>query len=62
MKLGDIMNDRSNMSKMGKHIAELRKSKGYTQKTLGDILDVSDKTVSKWEKGIIAVTEFYKAL
>ena len=39
---------------MGKHIAELRKSKGYTQKTLGDILDISDKTVSKWEKGVVA--------
>lgn len=48
------MSSRSNLSKMGKHIAELRKSKGYTQKTLGDILDISDKTVSKWEKGVVA--------
>ncbi len=48
------MNDRSSMIKMGKHISDLRKSKGYTQKTLGDILDVSDKTVSKWEKGVVA--------
>ena len=48
------MNNRSNMIKMGNHIADLRKKKGYTQKTLGDILDVSDKTVCKWEKGIVA--------
>ena len=48
------MNNRSNMIKMGNHIADLRKKKGYTQKTLGDILVVSDKTVCKWEKGIVA--------
>ena len=48
------MNNRTNMMKMGDHIAELRKKKGYTQKTLGDMLDVSDKTVCKWEKGIVA--------
>lgn len=48
------MNSRSSMTKMGKHIAEARKSKGYTQKNLGDIIDVSDKTISKWEKGVVA--------
>lgn len=48
------MSSRTNMIKMGKHIADLRKSKNYTQKTLGDILDVSDKTISKWEKGVVA--------
>ena len=48
------MSSRSSISKMGEHIAELRKSKGYTQKNLGDILDISDKTVSKWEQGIVA--------
>lgn len=48
------MNNRTNMINMGKHIAELRKKKNYTQKNLGDILDVSDKTVSKWEKGVAA--------
>lgn len=52
--VGDYMNNRSNMIKMGQHIAELRKKKKYTQKNLGDILDVSDKTVSKWEKGVVA--------
>ena len=48
------MSSRTNMMKMGKYIAKLRKKKGYTQKNLGDILDVSDKTVSKWEKGVVA--------
>lgn len=48
------MSSRTNMMKMGKYIAKLRKRKGYTQKNLGDILDVSDKTVSKWEKGVVA--------
>ena len=33
-------------------IAELRKRNGMTQQELGDILSVSDKTVSKWENGI----------
>ena len=32
-------------------IAELRKRNGMTQQELGDILSVSDKTVSKWENG-----------
>ena len=48
------MSSRSDMNKMGKNIAELRKKKGYTQKKLGDLIDVSDKTISKWEKGVIA--------
>lgn len=38
--------------KIGKFIAELRKEKGLTQKELGECLDVSDKTVSKWERGV----------
>ena len=38
--------------KIGRFIAELRKEKGLTQKELGECLDVSDKTVSKWERGI----------
>ena len=32
----------------------MRKQNGYTQKKLGEILDISDKTVSKWEQGAIA--------
>ena len=33
----------------GKIIKELRESKNLTQKQLGEIISVSDKTVSKWE-------------
>lgn len=45
---------RSNLVKIGKYISTLRKQNGYTQKKLGEILDISDKTVSKWEQGAIA--------
>lgn len=38
--------------KIGKYIAEKRKSLGMTQIALADKLDVSDKSVSKWERGI----------
>ena len=37
--------------KIGKFIAGERKSKGYTQKQLAEILGISDKTISKWERG-----------
>lgn len=35
---------------IGKTIAELRKEKGWTQLELAEKLQVSDKTISKWEK------------
>ena len=38
--------------KVGKAIAYLRKKVGYTQKELADRIGVSDKAVSKWERGI----------
>ena len=38
-------------SKTGKFIAEERKRKNYTQRQLADILGISDKTISKWERG-----------
>ena len=34
---------------IGKTIANLRKSKGWTQVELAEKLDISDKTISKWE-------------
>lgn len=37
--------------KIGKFIADERKRKGYTQKHLSEKLDISDKTISKWERG-----------
>lgn len=42
------------LKKIGKFIAELRKEKKLTQVQLGEKLGVTDKTVSKWEKGISA--------
>ena len=36
---------------IGKFIAEERKKKGYTQRHLSEKLGISDKTVSKWERG-----------
>ena len=35
---------------LGAFIAQLRKEKGLTQKQLSEILGVSDKTVSHWER------------
>lgn len=38
--------------RIGKYIAEKRNVKGLTQKQLADQLMVSDKAVSKWERGV----------
>lgn len=38
--------------KIGGFIAALRKEKGYTQAALAEILNVSNRTVSKWENGV----------
>lgn len=38
--------------KTGKTIARLRKNAGFTQASLSERLGVSDKAVSKWERGI----------
>lgn len=37
---------------LGKFISELRKEKKMTQKELADILHITDKAVSKWERGL----------
>lgn len=36
---------------IGKNLAELRRRKKYTQSDLANILQYSDKAISKWEKG-----------
>lgn len=40
------------LKKIGKLISESRKQAGYTQKQIADFLYVSDKAVSKWERGL----------
>lgn len=41
-----------NQEKIGKLIAEMRKSKKLTQNELANMLGVTDKSVSKWENGL----------
>lgn len=38
--------------KIGKYIAGKRKALGMTQKQLAEKLNMSDKSVSKWERGV----------
>lgn len=38
-------------NKLGKVISNLRKEKGITQKDLADALNISDKAISRWERG-----------
>lgn len=40
------------LSKVGNLIYFLRKEKGMTQKQLADTMNISDKTISKWERGL----------
>ena len=40
-----------NQEKIGKFIAELRKTKGLTQSQLAEHFGISNKAVSKWETG-----------
>ena len=43
--------DMTDLKEIGKFIAECRKEKGFTQKELGEKLNVTDRAVSKWETG-----------
>ncbi len=40
-----------NQEKIGCFIAERRKAKGLTQRELAEILGITDRAVSKWERG-----------
>lgn len=40
-----------NQLQIGKFIAKMRKQQNLTQRELADVLNISDKTVSKWECG-----------
>ena len=41
-----------NQIKIGKFIAECRKEKKLTQMQLAEKLGITDKAISKWERGI----------
>lgn len=41
-----------NCDKIGKLIYNLRKDKDMTQKQLADLMNISDKAISKWERGL----------
>ena len=36
---------------LGKHLKELRKEKGLTERQLGNLLNFSNQTISAWENG-----------
>ena len=38
--------------KVGELIYQIRREKSLTQKSLADLMNISDKTVSKWERGL----------
>ena len=38
--------------KVGKLIYDLRKEKNMTQKQVAELMNISDKTISKWERGL----------
>ena len=46
--------------KIGKYIAEKRKALGLTQKQLAEKLNMSDKSVSKWERGVSPTKGYWK--
>ena len=39
-------------AKVGRLIMQFRKEKGMTQQQVADLLGISNKTVSKWERGL----------
>lgn len=57
-----------NQKKIGVFLKELRKEKGITQEQFAEILNVSGRTISRWETGInmpdisllCEISEFYK--
>ena len=40
------------LKKIGKFVAKKRQEKGFTQESLAEELDISNRSVSKWERGI----------
>lgn len=40
------------LRKIGKFITEKRQEKGFTQESLAEELDISNRSISKWERGV----------
>lgn len=51
------MGDKMNNEKRGNFLRKLRKSKKMTQAQLGDLINYTDKNISKWENGISFPTD-----
>ena len=47
---------------IGKRIAQLRKEKGWSQTELAEKLNVTDKAVSKWERGGMPSVDLFPKL
>lgn len=41
-----------NQERIGKYIRDCRKEQGFTQEYIAEKLEISDRAVSKWERGI----------
>lgn len=51
MKLSIVQEELMETKNIGSFIQQIRKEKKLTQKQLADLINVSDKTISKWENG-----------
>ena len=47
---------------VGKRIAKLRKEKGWSQAQLAEMLNISDKAISKWENGGMPSVDIFPKL
>lgn len=47
-----LQEDFMNQEKIGAFLARLRREKGYTQREVANRLELSEKTISKWECGV----------
>lgn len=50
-KINVLGGEEMDSGKIGKLILKLRREKGFTQKQLADLMNISDRTISKWERG-----------
>lgn len=46
-------------AQFGRFVAELRRENNYTQKQLAELLNISDKAISKWERGLSLAVAAY---